>query len=371
MRHVRVLHADPVKVGVVVAGILGSLTSAAAGQLQPTRLYHGIGRPIPVEVKNTGEAGGKMTLALLRPPTGERLESVDVTPGTADLATLYPSLWQVGVDAQGKAVTPSVRYVQLFVDEKPLGAPLVLQPLIDPPQAAALEGGQPRYRPSTGVFSGFRVYIAKHVILETSLGDIAIQLRPDAAPNTAWNFLHLAEGGFYTDIEIHRVRPKHPSGGGFVIQAGDPTQRGPGGPPASGEGGPGYTIDLEPSTLPHDFGVFSMARRQNLPNSAGSQFFICLSREGTSFLDGLYASFGQAVSGADVIVKLSEVKTDASDRPVERVTIRRARVVDAPPLGTVRAVTRPAASLAPIGPARSPSGVPRAVPETPEPAPPK
>lgn len=314
---------------------------------------------------------GEMSLALLKPPSGEQVASVPVTPGTADLAALYPVLWNGDKDAQNRSAVPAVRYVQLIIDGGPVGAPLVLQPLVDPAQAAGLESGQPKYRPSTGVFSGMRVYVAKQVILETSLGEIAIQLRPDAAPNTAWNFLHLAEGGFYTDIDVHRVRPTHPSGGGFVIQAGDPTQRGPSGPPASGEGGPGYTIDLEPSTLPHDFGVISMARRQNLPNSAGSQFFICLSREGTSFLDGLYASFGQAVSGADVIVKMSEVKTDGSDRPIEPVTIRRARVVDAPPLGAARPVTRPAKSVAPAAPARSPSGVPKAVPESPDAAPAK
>ncbi len=108
---------------------------------------------------------------------------------------------------------------------------------------------------------------------ETNLGEIVIGLRPDEAPNTAWNFRELVDGGFYDGTIFHRVVPQSRDGDPFVIQGGDPSQ--------SGEGGPGYWLPLEPSGLAHDFGVISMARADD-PDSAGSQFFICLSARGRS-----------------------------------------------------------------------------------------
>src|SRR5258708_35830605 len=120
--------------------------------------------------------------------------------------------------------------------------------------------------------------------METSLGDIELAMRPDEAPNTVWNFLTLCAGGFYTDIIFHRIKAVNPATRSpFVIQAGDPLQRKdvPAEATGAGEGGPGYWINLEPSKLPHDFGVVSMARKSDgsLPNLAGSQFFISLSRK--------------------------------------------------------------------------------------------
>jgi len=174
------------------------------------------------------------------------------------------------------------------------------------------------------VYSGIRAYVDRHVVLETTEGDIRFRLRPDAAPNTAFNFRHLVEGGFYTDIIFHRVVATLPNGAPFVIQTGDPS--------GGGSGGPGYFLDLEETPLAHDFGVISMARSDD-PNSNGSQIFVCLSRAGTAHLDGRYTAFGEAISGAEVIGRIGRVEVGEGARPVAPPLIVSARLVDAPPLG--------------------------------------
>lgn len=126
-------------------------------------------------------------------------------------------------------------------------------------------------------------------------GQIKIELYPNIAFNTVANFVNLTEEGFYDNNTIHRVQK------GFVIQGGDPT--------GTGTGGPGYTIKGEFSqngfnnTLSHTKGVISMARNAD-PNSAGSQFFIVLSDDAKASLDGLYASFGKVIENMDVIEKI-------------------------------------------------------------------
>jgi peptidyl-prolyl cis-trans isomerase B (cyclophilin B) len=174
------------------------------------------------------------------------------------------------------------------------------------------------------LLSGLRIYPERDVILHTTAGDIRIALRPDEAPNTAWNFLELCEGGFYRNVMFHRVVPLTPTGQPFVIQAGDPT--------GGGDGGPGYWLPIEDSKLPHDFGVISMARSDD-PDSNGSQFFFCLSREGTARLDGQYCSFGYAVDGAATIKAIAEVELAdiAAGRPVKPPMINNAALVPAPP----------------------------------------
>ena len=191
-------------------------------------------------------------------------------------------------------------------------------------------------------FSGLRIYPDRNVVLQTTVGEIEVTLRPDAAPNTCWNFRELARGGFYDGVIFHRVigvAPAHSRGpiddqnprptalddGGYMIQTGDPT--------GTGLGGPGYCIPLEKSTLPHDFGVLSMARLSH-PDTAGSQFFICLSRKATAPLDGSYAAFGQVVRGADIVRALAATETaPPDDRPINPPVIVRVRLVDAPPFG--------------------------------------
>ena len=126
--------------------------------------------------------------------------------------------------------------------------------------------------------------------ISTALGDIVIQLYNESAPVAARNFEGLAEAGFYDGTTFHRVEP------GFVIQGGDPYSRDGGGP--AGTGGPGYNLAAEFNTRPHEDGTLAMARAGS-PDSAGSQFYICLGRQ--AFLDNNYTVFGQVVEGLDVV----------------------------------------------------------------------
>ena len=130
-------------------------------------------------------------------------------------------------------------------------------------------------------------------------GDIKIELYPDVAENTVANFVNLVEDKFYDNNTIHRVQK------GFVIQGGDPT--------GTGTGGPGYSIKGEftqngyRNNLSHTKGVISMARSSD-PDSAGSQFFIVLSDEAAPSLDGMYAGFGKVIEGMDVIEKIENTE---------------------------------------------------------------
>jgi len=126
-------------------------------------------------------------------------------------------------------------------------------------------------------------------ILSTNKGEITLALDGTAAPLHVANFVKLARAGFYDGVVFHRVVEN------FVIQTGDPT--------ATGMGGPGYQIDFETSPLKHGLGALGMARSQSL-NSAGSQFYITL--EPTPFLDGNYVVFGKTTGGMDVVLKIAQ-----------------------------------------------------------------
>jgi peptidyl-prolyl cis-trans isomerase B (cyclophilin B) len=151
--------------------------------------------------------------------------------------------------------------------------------------------------------------------LETTLGTIKLDLNPDVAPGHCKNMIGLAKIGYYDAVLFHRIIR------GFMIQGGCPL--------GTGTGGPGYTIKAEFNTTPHEVGVLSMARTSD-PNSAGSQFFICLGKHG--HLDRQYTAFGKAADEASlgVVRKIGEVKTDGRDRPVSDVTIKKARVIATP-----------------------------------------
>jgi peptidyl-prolyl cis-trans isomerase B (cyclophilin B) len=138
-------------------------------------------------------------------------------------------------------------------------------------------------------------------------GDVMkAELYPEVAPNTVNNFISLIREGYYDGIIFHRVIK------GFMLQGGDPT--------GTGSGGPGYAIAGEFShngfqnDLKHTPGVLSMARTM-IPDSAGSQFFIM--HQAAPHLDGDYAAFGQIIEGMDVVNKIAESATDFSDRPIQ------------------------------------------------------
>ncbi len=144
-----------------------------------------------------------------------------------------------------------------------------------------------------------------------SLGDIVLKLFPDVAPNHVTNFIKLAKDAFYDGTTFHRVIP------GFMIQGGDPNSKTPD-RASHGMGGPGHRVKAEFNSKPHKRGTLSMAR-SNDPNSAGSQFFICVAD--ANFLDWQYTAFGEVVSGMEVADKIVNVKRDGSDNPLERVQV--------------------------------------------------
>ena len=155
------------------------------------------------------------------------------------------------------------------------------------------------------------------VEFDTTLGLILLDVYPEVAPGHAKNLIGLTKIGYYDGIIFHRVIP------GFVVQVGCPE--------GTGTGGPGYRIPQEFNPTLHEPGILSMARTSD-PNSAGSQFFICLTRAKTSSLDNQYTVFGKTANQAslDVVLKIGAAKTNHNDRPLEEVKITKGRVIVTP-----------------------------------------
>jgi peptidyl-prolyl cis-trans isomerase B (cyclophilin B) len=147
--------------------------------------------------------------------------------------------------------------------------------------------------------------------LHTNHGAIAVELHDDDAPKTVENFRKLADDGFYDGVTFHRVIPD------FMIQGGDPT--------GTGTGGPGYTFEDEFNDHKVERGALAMANAG--PNTNGSQFFV-VTAEATPWLDGKHTVFGRVTSGMDVVEAISQVDTDANDKPREPVVIERVELAD-------------------------------------------
>jgi peptidyl-prolyl cis-trans isomerase B (cyclophilin B) len=348
----------------MIGSVAAVLASPDTPCLTAEWLYNPVRRPVMIQIAAPPAWAELAAASLVLMDAEGRViaRPAPARPGWCDLAEVMPEVWRLNRAA----------FLQLVVDDRPVGSALVVQPMLSrmvpvteqaispsgaaythiaswhderhPEQAAGEEagkeetqGGAPdmadtaaaperRTVPETGdrLLSGLRLYVERDVVLHTSAGDIRLAMRPDEAPNTVFNFLHLCEGGFYRTIAFHRVVPMTRQGEPFVIQAGDPTM--------TGRGGPGYWLPIEPGRLPHDFGVISMARDAD-PDSAGSQFFICLSREGTGRLDGDYCAFGYAVEGREAILAIAEVQLAdvAAGRPVAPPVIENVELLPAPP----------------------------------------
>jgi cyclophilin family peptidyl-prolyl cis-trans isomerase len=147
--------------------------------------------------------------------------------------------------------------------------------------------------------------------LQTSEGAIEVELFPDDAPKTVENFEKLSRDGFYEGVIFHRVIPD------FMIQGGDPT--------GTGMGGPGYEFEDEFNDHRVARGALAMANAG--PNTNGSQFFI-VTAEATPWLDGKHTVFGRVTSGMDVVDRISQAERDANDRPRKPVTIERVELSD-------------------------------------------
>jgi peptidyl-prolyl cis-trans isomerase B (cyclophilin B) len=145
------------------------------------------------------------------------------------------------------------------------------------------------------------------IMMETNLGNMEIELYWKETPKTAENFLYLVNKGFYDGLIFHRIIPQ------FVIQGGDPE--------GTGSGGPGYNIPDETSPIKHTYGCVAMAKT-NEPNSAGSQFYICM--KDLPHLDGKYTVFGKVIKGMETAEKIAKVPTGPNDMPQEKVIITKA-----------------------------------------------
>jgi len=149
-------------------------------------------------------------------------------------------------------------------------------------------------------------------VIETNMGTMEIELFEDKAPRTVSNFVDLIEKGFYDGVIFHRIIS------GFMIQGGDPT--------GTGRGGPGYTIDDEfHPDLKHDSkGILSMANAG--PNTGGSQFFITLAP--TPHLDNHHAVFGKLIKGEEILDKIGAVETGPNDKPINEVKMIKVTIID-------------------------------------------
>jgi peptidyl-prolyl cis-trans isomerase B (cyclophilin B) len=328
----------------------------ALAQLVPTREFYGVGRSIPMTVTlpsvpspRPEDAAVPATppaceIQLLSATADKPLAVAPVLPGKVDLAALLPILWS----KQHREVL----FAQLVAGGKGVGAPVVLCPMINQPRAKAKPDPNSKrpaitFEPLEGeedVYSGLQAWSDKRVVLTTDAGEIEIATRPDAAPLASSNFLRLAGGGLYEGTTFHRVVPLTADNHPFVIQGGDPT--------GTGSGGCGYYVDLENSRLPHDLGVVSMARAED-PDSNGSQFFVCLSREGTKRLDGRYAAFGVVTRGLENVLKIARTPLKAgTDKPEKPPVLIAARLIDAPPMQPGRPAAAQPSPVAGENPAR-------------------
>jgi len=160
-------------------------------------------------------------------------------------------------------------------------------------------------------------------VIKTNQGEMVISFWPDVAPKTVENFKKLARQGYYNGTAFHRIVK------GFMIQGGDPLTKDPNAEGRWGTGGPGYQIKAEFNQKPHVRGVISMARSQN-PDSAGSQFFICLAE--AKFLNRQYTAFGCLLKGDEVLGRIGDTPTASGgggekSKPTTRVGVESISIV--------------------------------------------
>ena len=165
----------------------------------------------------------------------------------------------------------------------------------------------------------------EQAVIKTSKGEMTVEFWDDVAPKTVANFKKLAKEGFYNGTAFHRIIK------GFMIQGGDPNTKDPSKEGIYGMGDPGYKIKAEFNEKKHERGVLSMARSMD-PDSAGSQFFICL--DPAPSLDRQYTGFGRVVKGEDVLLKIGDTPVASNGRerskPTERVTVENVKIISAP-----------------------------------------
>lgn len=339
------------------AWVVACAAAAAPGQLAPVRECALVGRPVLVrlgaDARPAGEGEGEPVRPPLRPPeagggagllpprpraapgvdrpsadwrielisaeTMRTIESRPVRAGEVDLAAVFPRLW--------KTEAPAVLLAQAVDGEARVGPPVVLVPMVAPRYAPRTDReGTPVFNPAPRPrpLAGYWTFTDQHAVLRTGRGDLTFRLRAGAAPASVMHFRDLVKKGFYDGVPVHRVASLRGQPLPDLLQLGDPT--------GTGHGGPGTMIDFEESALKQAYGVLSFARAAD-PNSAGSQVIVALSREGAAALEGKYAAFGELVAGGAALVALAKTPVDADGRPREPVIVEKAELVDAPPAG--------------------------------------
>ncbi len=349
-----------------------SSASDASWTLRPEHLYTGLLRPLMIELGSPGAERVASVLAaeleLIDPTRNDVVGRVPISPRAQrlDLTELFPVIWT--------ARAPGVLYCQLHIDNEPAGTPLVIEPLLavqeapadeltalllrayedndrveierllalSPAERAGLRALPPDAGDAPPLLTGVRVYPLVRVSFETTHGPLVVEPRPDAAPRTAHRFIELASDGYYNDVAFHRIIRRDARGRRAFVQTGDPT--------GTGLGAPGEFFDFEPSALRHGYGVVSMARDPQRPNTNGGQFFVVLGDAVGPDFDGLYSAFGVVIEGAETLEAISRVPVGRADpddpaspreRPLELVAILSTEIVPAPAYDTERGETAP------------------------------
>jgi peptidyl-prolyl cis-trans isomerase B (cyclophilin B) len=271
---------------------VATLFSILFSVLVPQKTYYAPSQPLNITIQSDKDVSLELTdfTGKVIPAQG----SADVTAkATVDLKTLFsetanPGTYILYAIAKGAALSPAGPPKDF------LGTPLVIEVLTNKEQ------------PNSPQAMITHVIPLQYVTMNTDSGPLTEVFYYDSAPNTVDAFLRLCSGGYYDGLIFHRIIP------GFVIQGGDPLGADL---VRAGTGGPGYMVGAEFNDRPHLEGVLSMARASD-PNSAGSQFFVCLDYAHTQQLDHQYTAYGRVVAGMDAVKKIAAAKTDpANDRP--------------------------------------------------------
>jgi peptidyl-prolyl cis-trans isomerase B (cyclophilin B) len=227
----------------------------------------------PITVKVDSKTPVALVLTRFDGTTVPAKGSTDAPAGDApiDIKAMYPVLADPGT------------YVLFAVPKGKTVADFVGTPIVVEVRSDKTAGGP-------GGTMVARLEPLRYEVMTTAAGPMTMAFYYDVAPNTVESFLQLSSEGYYDGLTFHRIVP------GFVIQGGDPK--------GDGTGGPGYTVNQEFNDHKHTQGVLSMARTQD-PNSAGSQFFVCLDYSQTQHLDNQYTAFGKVVDGMDAVKKIA------------------------------------------------------------------
>jgi peptidyl-prolyl cis-trans isomerase B (cyclophilin B) len=269
-------------------------TSAFAADpvLSPVKTWYSPQQPVEIKVAAEGDVK-LMATDFLGVPVDAKGETAVSGAKTVDIKTLFPTM--AGSGTYLLYAVPKDKELSAFV-----GTPLVI----------SVRGDRRAGAPDGPMVT--KVEPLKFAVMTTAKGPLTMAFYYDVAPNTVHNFLTLSAEGYYSGLNFHRIVPS------FVIQGGDPR--------GDGTGGPGYQIDAEFNERRHDAGVLSMARSQD-PNSAGSQFFVCLDYNQTRALDRKYTAFGKVVAGMEAVDAIAKVaRNPENDRPTENQSIEKVEV---------------------------------------------